>query len=177
MHSCLSEARAQALVPQWVLRPFWAHERSKLGARYATRCLSESCLSESCLTEASSGIYLYFAVLHNWTTLRYFVSNNWPILTYLVSNNWPTLTYFVSNNWPTMTYFASNTSIKVTTHPVLLSVEKDWILRDWRDFRTWQHPSKRQIPHRPIASSPPIWCWCHQDCDSLWRHWHDYDTV
>ena len=27
-----------------------------LGARYATRCLSESCLSESCLTEASSGI-------------------------------------------------------------------------------------------------------------------------
>ena len=56
VRSCLSEARAQALVPQWVLRPFWAHERSKPGARYATRCLSESCLSESCLTEASSGI-------------------------------------------------------------------------------------------------------------------------
>ena len=51
MRSCLSEARAQALVPQWVLRPFWAHdESSKPGARYATRCFSESCLSE-----ASSG--------------------------------------------------------------------------------------------------------------------------
>ena len=34
MRSCLGEARAQALVPQWVLRPFWAHERSKPGARY-----------------------------------------------------------------------------------------------------------------------------------------------
>ena len=44
--------------PQWVLRPFWAHERSKPGARYATRCFSESCLSESCLSEASSGITL-----------------------------------------------------------------------------------------------------------------------
>ena len=46
----------QALVPQWVLRPFWAHERSKPGARYARRCFSESCLSESCLTEAPCGI-------------------------------------------------------------------------------------------------------------------------
>ena len=47
---------ARALLPQWGMRPFQAHERSKPGARYATRCLSESCLSESCLTEASSGI-------------------------------------------------------------------------------------------------------------------------
>ena len=56
MRSCLSEAKAQALVPQWVLRPFWAHERSKPGARYARRCFSESCLSESCLSEATSVI-------------------------------------------------------------------------------------------------------------------------
>ena len=62
VRSCLSEARAQALVPQWVLRPFWAHERSKPGARYATRCFSESCLSESCLSGASSGTTLIDAV-------------------------------------------------------------------------------------------------------------------
>ena len=52
--SCLNEARAHALVPQWVLRPFSAHERSKPGARYARRCFSESCLCESCLSEATS---------------------------------------------------------------------------------------------------------------------------
>ena len=68
MRSCLSEARAQALVPQWVLRPFWAHERSKPGARYATRCFSESCLSESCLSEALSGTTLRTKEL--WITAR-----------------------------------------------------------------------------------------------------------
>ena len=45
-------------MPQWVLRPFWAHECSKPGARYDRRCFSESCLSESCLTEATCGISL-----------------------------------------------------------------------------------------------------------------------
>ena len=49
---------ASMFMHQWVFRPFWAHERSKPGARYDRRCFSESCLSESCFSESSSGTTL-----------------------------------------------------------------------------------------------------------------------
>ena len=50
----LTEAQAHAIVPQRVLRPFWAHERSTPDARYDRRCFIEACLCESFLTDASS---------------------------------------------------------------------------------------------------------------------------
>ena len=57
------KSASACVVPHWVLRPFWAHERSKPGARYARRCFNESCLSASCFSEASSVIILREVIL------------------------------------------------------------------------------------------------------------------